>query len=177
MLSTYRFAVLLAQDDGVLATGCGCGAWNEGGHHSEVGVEARFLGTECRVVCLIGVLHGTGGAAGNDPQVKGAEGMVLVYEAGGEVEGYGGLLADVCGRAGIRDEVLCDGRHVGALLSAGFEVGRRGVDVASGDKYLGAGGIDGGLAAQTAPLAQEAGSTASRGIMLTFQKMVKVLEG
>jgi hypothetical protein len=75
-----------------------------------------------RIACLIGVLHGIGGAAGDDPRVEGAEGMDLVYEAGGEVEGYDGLLVDVCRRAGVRDEALCDGRHVGALLSAGFEV-------------------------------------------------------
>jgi hypothetical protein len=66
-----QIAVLLAQDDGVLAMGCGCAARDEGGHHSEVGVEARFLGTDCRVACVIRVLHGTGGATGNDPRVEG----------------------------------------------------------------------------------------------------------
>jgi hypothetical protein len=77
----------------------------------------------------------------------------------------------------------CATTHMLALLlSAGFEVGRRGVDVAGGDKYLGAGGIEGGLVAQRAlpgpgGWAVKAGPTASRGSILTFQRMVKVLEG
>jgi hypothetical protein len=57
------------------------------GHHSEVGAEAGFLETECRAACLIGVLHGAGGAAGDDTRVEGTEGMNPAYEAGGEVEG------------------------------------------------------------------------------------------
>jgi hypothetical protein len=53
---------------------------------------------------------------------RGPEGMDPVYEAGSGVEGHDGLLVDVCGRAGARGEVLHDDKHVGALLSAGFEV-------------------------------------------------------
>jgi hypothetical protein len=71
---SVQIAVLLAQDGRVLAIGRGCGARDKDGHHAEVSIKAGFLGTECRIACLVKVLDGTRDAAGDDPLVEGRRG-------------------------------------------------------------------------------------------------------
>lgn len=57
-----------------MAIGRGCGARDKDGHHAEVSIKAGYLGTECRIACLVKVLDGTRDAAGDDPIVEGSKG-------------------------------------------------------------------------------------------------------
>jgi hypothetical protein len=44
---------------------------DKGGHRAEASIKVGFLGTECRIACLVEVLDGTRDATGDDPPVEG----------------------------------------------------------------------------------------------------------
>jgi hypothetical protein len=102
-----------------LAIGRGCGAWDKDGHHAEVSIKAGYLGTECRIACLVKVLDGTRDAAGDDPIVEGSKGWNQ-----------------------FRKPVT----KSKAVTDSWWTFMGGGADFGGGDKNLRAGGIVGGLA-------------------------------